>query len=146
MEPFLKDIFKKIKKSVKEEMEYIFTQVGNEKIYAVALVSDEDAITLFLAVNTLEYLKEKDRKNLELLREYLSPEEIEAVENGTKSLTKYIPDEWGYSDRKGSGLNEVSSLLFQKEGENAAEYAKHKGEFFEIIAAAIPLALDGGLR
>ena len=80
------------------------------------------------------------------MREYLSPEKIEAVENGTKSLTKYIPDEWGYSDRKGSGLNEVSSLLFQKEGENAAEYAKHKGEFFEIIAAAIPLALDGGLR
>ena len=71
------------------------------------------------------------------MREYLFPEKIEAVENGTKSLTKYIPDEWGYSDRKGSGLNEVSSLLFKKEGENAAEYAKHKGEFFEMVTSAL---------
>ena len=61
---------------------------------------------------------------------------MEMIKSGERSITKWVPDEWAYSDGKGSKLNEVSRMLFAKDEENSAEYAKYKDLFFETVTEA----------
>ena len=60
---FFKNLEHNIEQAVKKDMKKILKETGNEKIYAVALVTDSDCITLYLAVNTYEFM-EKDRKSV----------------------------------------------------------------------------------
>ena len=140
------DFFNKLEaelyNAIKADMAHILAQVGREKIYSVALVTDEDCISLYLAANTFEYLRKKDLDNLTFMRQYLSEKKIRAVEDGTDSLTRWTPAEWGYSGGKDSGLAAVSKLLFEQEERNPAEYAKSKPLFFETITSALKRAID----
>lgn len=45
---------------MKLEYPKIEKKTGEEKIYAVAFETDSDCITLWLGINTYEYLKKKD--------------------------------------------------------------------------------------
>ena len=63
----------------------------------MALVADEDCVSLYFAANTLEKARVKDLKYIEMLKARLSEEEIKAVIDGKKSFVKLIPDEWAYS-------------------------------------------------
>ena len=136
MKAFFNNLAEKIEQAVKTDMEQIRKEIGEETIYAVALVTDSDCITLFLALNTYEYMRKKDAKYLEMLRDNLSEEDIKNVKEGTASLTKWTPDEWGYSDGKNSQLVEISKLLYDKEAENSKEYEKHNELFFEAVTSA----------
>ena len=142
----MKDFFNKLEtelyNAIKADMAHILAHVGNEKIYSVALVTDEDCISLYLAANTSEYLRKKDLDNLKFMRQYLSEEKIRAVEDGTDSLTRWAPAEWGYSAGTESKLAAVSKLLFEQEERNLAEYAKSKPLFFETISSALKRAID----
>ena len=60
MNTFYKELDNKIQQAVKVEMQNIQRKIGKERIYAVALVTDSDCVTLFLAVNTYEYLMSGD--------------------------------------------------------------------------------------
>lgn len=51
-------------------------------------------------------------------------------------MTKWIPDEWAYSDGKESKLNNVSKQLYAKEEENSAMYAENKTLFLEAVTDA----------
>ena len=136
MKAFFDDLAEKIEQAVRTDMEQIQKEIGEEKVYAVALVTDSDCITLFLALNTYEYMRKQDAKYLEMLHEHLSEEDIKNVKEGTASLTKWTPDEWGYSDGKNSQLVEISKLLYNQEEANSKEYEKHTALFFEAVTSA----------
>ena len=59
MEAFFKEIGMKIREAVKEDVKKILKEVGDEQIYAAALVTDSDCITLYVALNTYEYMKKR---------------------------------------------------------------------------------------
>ncbi|MCI8804133.1 MAG: DUF4303 domain-containing protein [Oscillibacter sp.] len=101
-------------------MEKIRREIGTEHIYGAALVTDSDCITLFLAVNTEEALAKRDEtdrtpERLAELGEYFPVELLNRIADGSFSLNRYIPDEWGYSDGTGSELNQVSRQLSNQE-------------------------------
>lgn len=136
METFFKELSAKIEQAVKTDMQEIQKEIGDEKIYAAALVTDSDCVTLFLAVNTYEYMRKKDAEYIELMHDDLSEEDIKNVKEGIGSLTKWVPDEWGYSDGKNSQLVEISKLLFDKEGANSKDYEENTALFFEAVTSA----------
>lgn len=142
MELFFKDLGNKIQQAVKKDVKKILKEVGKEKIYAVALVTDSDCITLYLAVNTYEYMQKADEETIEMLQEELTEEDIKNVREGSVSLTKWIPDEWGYSDGKNSKLSKISKLLFTKEESNPEEYARYKELFFETVILAFKQLIE----
>lgn len=59
MELLFKDLGDQIQEAVKKDVRKILKEVGDEQIYAVALVTDSDCITLYLALNTYEYMKKQ---------------------------------------------------------------------------------------
>ncbi|WP_297870509.1 DUF4303 domain-containing protein [uncultured Oscillibacter sp.] len=120
MEQFFLDLQPAIEKAVRHTMEKIRLEIGKEHIYSAALVTDSDCITLFLAVNTEEALARRDEtdrtpERLAELRKYWSEELVSHVADGSFSLNRYIPDEWGYSDGTNSELNQVSRQLYDQE-------------------------------
>ncbi|MCI8327620.1 MAG: DUF4303 domain-containing protein [Lachnospiraceae bacterium] len=117
-------------------MEQIWKEISEERIYAVALVTDSGCITLFLALNTYEYMRKKDAEYLEMLHGNLSEEDIKNVKEGTASFTKWTPDEWGYSEGRDSQLAEISKLLYNKEEADSKEYEKYTAHFFESVTSA----------
>lgn len=132
MELFFKDLGYRIEQALKTDVEKILKKIGDEKIYSVALVTDSDCITLFLAINTYEYLEKEDKKQMKSL----SKEEINKIREHSISLSKWIPDEWGYSDGKKSQLVEISKLLYEKEESDSEEYEKHIDLFLETVTSA----------
>lgn len=90
--PFYRDLAEKIRVAAEKELSRILSQSGDEHIYAAALVTDSNCVTLFMAVNTTEYLEEND---------------------GADSDAKWMPDEWGYSDAADGELTKLSALLWQ---------------------------------
>lgn len=84
MELFFKDLGYKIEQALKTDVEKILKKIGDEKIYSVALVTDSDCITLFLAINTYEYLEKEDKKQMKSL----SKEEINKIREHSISLSE----------------------------------------------------------
>ena len=120
MEQFFADLQPAIEKAVRHAMEKIRREIGREHIYSAALVTDSDCITLFLAVNTEEALARRDEKDrtperLAKFREYWPEELVDQVADGSFSLNRYLPDEWGYSDGTDSELNQISQQLYDQE-------------------------------
>ena len=98
MEAFFKEIKEKIKEAVIEVFPKITKELGEEKPYTVAFVTDSDYVTLWLGVNSYEHLKKTDAKY---------------GKDGDSATTKWDPDEWGYSDGD-SQLVMVSDELSDK--------------------------------
>lgn len=120
METFFLDLQPAVVNAVRHAMEKIRREIGTEHIYGAALVTDSDCITLFLAVNTEEALAKRDEtdrtpERLAELGEYFPVELLNRIADGSFSLNRYIPDEWGYSDGTGSELNQVSRQLSNQE-------------------------------
>ena len=121
MDQFYKDLVEKIRYAAEKDIQKIMGETGGEKIYAAALVTDSDCVTLFLAVNTLEYLKDN---------------------GGLESEDRWLPDEWGYSDESGSELSKLSRLLFEhdraisSDGYTDEEWEQNRRQFFEAAVAA----------
>ena len=136
MKQFFEKISLEIVKAVKKDAKKILKEVRKEKIYAAALVTDSDCITLYLAVNTYEQMRERDLKYLKMFGDAWDEEKVEGIKNGTLSMAKWIPDEWAYSDGKESKLNHVSRQLYAKEEENSAVYAENMDLFLEAVTDA----------
>ena len=134
---FFADIENKVYDAMKKDVESILKMVGHEELYAMALVTDEDCVSLYFAANTLEKAREKDQKYAEMLKARLKEEEVKAVKDGTKSFVKWIPDEWAYSIGKNSPFTEISKTLLKQDERNAEEYAKNKPMFFECLTTAM---------
>jgi len=136
MKHFFEKIRLEIVEAVKKDVEKILREVCNEQIYAAALVTDSDCITLYLAVNTYEQMRKKDLKYLKMFGDNLDEKKVEGINNGILSMTKWIPDEWAYSAGKESKLNNVSRQLYAKEEENSAVYAENMDLFLEAVTDA----------
>ena len=120
MEQFFLALQPVIENGVRRAMEKIRQGIGKEHIYSAALVTDSDCITLFLAVNTEEALAKRDKKDrtskrLADLRKYWPKELVDQVADGSFSLSRYVPDEWSYSNGTDSELNQVSQQLYSQE-------------------------------
>lgn len=133
---FFEKLSNQIQQAIKKDIEKILKDVGEEKIYAVALVTDSDCVTLYLALNTYEYMKKRDEEYIKMFQNNWSEERIKSIREGSINLTKWIPADWGYSDGKNSELNNISRLLYVKEESNPEEYARYKGLFFETVTSA----------
>lgn len=137
MEEFFNKLTKKIEKAVKKDAKKIMKEVGDEQIYSVALVTDSNFITLYLGANTYENMKKRDEEYFEMFKDDWSEEEISKCRNGILTLTKWVPDEWGYSDGNNSNLNKISSLLFKKSEEDSDEYEENLDLFLEAVTTAL---------
>lgn len=144
MELFFKDLTEKIIDAVKNDIQKILKEIKEETIYAAALVTDSDCVTLFLAVNTYESMRKKDLEYIELLHNNLSEQKIADLKEGKTSLTKWIPDEWGYSDGKNSKLNQISELLYEAQEtlSEDKEYEKFTSLFLESVTTALKALID----
>lgn len=122
MDQFYQELADKVKDAVEKDMRKVLDEVGSEKIYAVALVTDSDCVTLFLAVNTLEYLREN---------------------GGLESEGRWLPDEWGYSDGDDSELAKLSELLYEhdetlsSEDDDDEKLEERWQMFFEAVISAL---------
>ena len=151
MEQFFADLQPAIEKAVRHAMEKIRREIGREHIYSAALVTDSDCITLFLAVNTEEALARRDEKDrtperLAKFREYWPEELVDQVADGSFSLNRYLPDEWGYSDGTDSELNQVSRQLYDQEATlsntDADAYDEIHEQFQEQFLETVALAFE----
>ena len=142
MELFFNDLNNRIQLAIKKDIARIFNEVGNEQIYTIALVTDSDCITLYLALNTYEYMQKKDEQYIKMFQGRLPEERIKSIRDGLSSFTKWIPAEWGYSDGKNSELNKISKLLYEKEEMAPEEYAKSRALFFDAVTAAFKQLIE----
>lgn len=110
LETFFKGLDEKIQKAARKDYSRIKKMLGNEKPYSVAFVTDSDCVTLWLGVNTYEFLEKTD---------------VKYIEDNDGYTTKWIPDEWGYSDDSDdSGLVKISDRLSVKMDEILTEIDK----------------------
>ncbi len=142
MEKFFNKISKKLYKAIKKDTKRVLKEIKGEKLYSVALVTDSDCITLFMALNTYEYLETADKEFLKVVEEDLSEEDIRQIEEGEVCLTKWLPDEWGFSDGENSALIKISQALYKKEESNPEEYAKYKSLFFDTVISAFKKVIE----
>ncbi|MCL2156855.1 MAG: DUF4303 domain-containing protein [Methanobrevibacter sp.] len=97
METFFQEVKEKIIEAVTNQFPKMREEFEDEKPYAVAFETDSDCITLWLGVNTHEFLKKKDAKY---------------GNEGYDPNTKWNPSEWGYSDGD-SQLARLSDELYE---------------------------------
>ncbi len=142
MEKFFNKMGKKIYKAIKKDAKRVLKEIDGEELYSVALVTDSDCITLFMALNTYEFLETADEEYLEMVKDDLSEEDMRQVEEGEVCLTKWLPDEWGYSDDESGELSKISQVLYKKEASNPEEYAKYKALFFDTVTSAFKKVIE----
>ena len=75
MEKFYDKISKKLYKAIKKDAKRVLKEMEDEELYSVALVTDSDCITLFMSLNTYEYLETADEHYIEVVKEVLSEED-----------------------------------------------------------------------
>ena len=118
--PFWQNVAEMIRDAVAADLREILGRIDDERIYTVALVTDRYCCSLFLAVNTLEYLQSEDEE----------PDDE----------SKWHPDEWGYSDGHGSELVKLSKSLWEN-------HATLPGEafFFSAMISAMAQVKGSGI-
>lgn len=83
MKSFFEKISTEIENAVKKDINKILKEIGKERVCAIAFFTDSDCITLYLAINTYEYMNKKDHEYIELLQDKLSEEYIKKVKEGS---------------------------------------------------------------
>jgi hypothetical protein len=140
---FFKDIENVIQKAVINDFQRIMEEIGKESVYSIALVTDSDCITLYLAVNTYEYMKKKDAEYEILYKDMYSKRQVEMLKNDSLCITKWIPSEWGYSDGNKSELNKLSKLLYTKRASLSSEkLQEYTNSFFETVTSAFQKLIE----
>jgi TPR repeat protein len=118
--PFWQNVAAMIRDAVAADLREILGRIDDERIYTVALVTDRYCCSLFLAVNTLEYLESEDEE----------PDDE----------CKWHPDEWGYSDGHDSELVKLSKTLWENHNTLPGE-----AFFFSAMISAMAQVKDSGI-
>jgi len=139
---YFESIKKDVQSAIEKAMVDIFKQVDGSSIYSMALVTDSDFITLYLAANTEEYMREKDLMYAEDMVDFYSADDIDSVKAGHSSFTKWIPAEWGYSDENNSELNKISKVLYDMEASDTKLYSEKNDEFLEMVSECFEKAIN----
>lgn len=79
-----------------------------------------------MALNTYEFFETADEEYQEMVKDDFSEEDMRQVEDGEACLTKWLSDEWGYSDDESDELSKISQSLYKKEASNPEEYYSAK--------------------
>ena len=116
--PFYQGLTEKIREAAEKDLREVLGQIGDEHIYTAALVTDSDCCTLFLAVNTVEFLNGNDEPD---------------------NASKWYPDEWGYSDAYNSELSKLSKLLWEHH-----ENLPGEAFFFDAVISAMKQLKETG--
>lgn len=141
MNNFFTAFQKELTHAVHTDFTELVQQFKSETIYAIALVTDSDAGTVYMAVNTEEGLQRKI--------EHYKREGYPDTETRRATL-RWVPDEWTYSDGdlKPSQLAKVSRILMERE-----DYSEEsQSEFYEAATEALQqldqegLFIDNALR
>ncbi|KOP80180.1 hypothetical protein AMS59_01900 [Lysinibacillus sp. FJAT-14745] len=153
MKDFFINLSERLVKAIELDFTNIKKMIGKEKIYAVSLVTDSDTVSLFLAVNTNEFLEkkndEKDMQDNELLAQFAEyfPGKIDELDNITYN-TKWIPAEWGYSnnDLIHSEIALIVPKLFEKGTTiDSQELALFQRLFFECLTSTLQTLITKGV-
>ena len=139
---YFESIKKDVQSAIEKAMEDIFEQVEGSSIYSMALVTDSDFITLYLAANTEAHMREKDLMYAEDMVDFYSANDIDSVKAGNSSFTKWIPAEWGYSDGNNSELNKISKILYDMEANDTKLYSEKNDEFLEMVSECFEKAIN----
>lgn len=155
---FGKNFRSQLIEAIKNDYNRLKKKIKSEQPCSVALVLDSDFTSLFLALNTIEYL-DKKKKGLEGERErinvkfseYLSKEELnEFFGDSVKNLNslQWIPDEWrnGDNDLKNSEISSVSQYLSDSVEKLRYNYSEFEMEekIIEEITFSLKEIIDEG--
>lgn len=135
MDKFLEKLRVDMEEAILDETKEIIKQVGEEHIYAAALVLDSDCISIYMGVNTKEYLEKTNRDCLEMLKEETNRDCLEMLKEDFLQ-TKWTPDEWGYDGGKEGKTVDISRQMFEMEEKASDEYEKRKNEIIDIVIDA----------
>lgn len=153
MEDFFSDLKERLVKAIELDFTNIKKMICNEKIYALSLVTDSDTVSLFLAVNTNEFLEKKndedDNQDDELFAQFAEyfPEKFDELDNITYD-TKWIPAEWGYSnnDLKHSEMALIVPKIFEEGSTlDTQEFPLFQKLFFECLTSALQKLIKKGV-
>ena len=117
--PFYQKLAETVRDAAIKDLGEILNQTDDENVYAVALVTDSNCCSLFLAVNTVEYLNN---------------------ETDGSDECRWHPDEWGYSDGHGSELVKLSALLWENYGNLPG-----RAFFFNALISAMKQLKESGI-
>ena len=118
IDSFYQGLAERIREAAEKDLHEVLEQIGDEHIYTAALVTDRYCCTLFLAVNTVEFLNGN---------------------GGPDSESKWYPDEWGYSDADNSELSKLSKLLWEHHDNLPGE-----AFFFDAVISAMKQLKEAG--
>ncbi len=124
MAEFYEVLVKELEKALIKELWEIRRAAGDEKIYAAALLTDEDCTSVSLYVNTLEHLT--------------------PGENVTDEELKWKITDWGYSDRmngRKSLLLKSCQMLLNHDKKDHDEHLRTRDVFIETAASAFRRAI-----
>lgn len=123
---FFKDFVAKLKIALIEDFEEMKVSIGSETMYACALVTDSDAITVYFAVNTEEKINEKLSK--------LTSTKGEDYSLRNKAYYSWTPAEWAYGDDLSTlkSISKVSRLLYDIES-NTTDKQLYEQSFYEAL-------------
>jgi len=134
MNDFFTAFQKELAHAVRTDFTELVPQFDSETIYAIALVTDSDAGTVYMAVNTEEGLQRK-------VEHYKN--EGDLYTETLEATLRWVPDEWTYSDGdiKPSQLAKVSRILLERE-----DYSEEsQSEFYEAATEALQQLDQEGL-
>lgn len=138
MRAFFDEISTDITAAISADMERVSKEIGDEKIYSVALVTDSDCITVYLAINTEEAFEVFKKTSMEDLKDMFPADKLEKLVDNSRWST----GEWKYSDGSGSELNKVSQKLYDMEEMDSAQYEQGKAFFFEAMTNALKNSIE----
>lgn len=133
MKEFFDEFGEKLVMAIRSDFKGLTKIIGTEKIYAVCLVTDSSAMTLYLAINTYE---EVDRK----YHMYIQEDPEESNPELLYKTVKWVPAEWGYgdSDLGQSEIAVVSDFLAAKsELIEDSSFQEFEEKFYETMTEAL---------
>ncbi|MGE7911726.1 DUF4303 domain-containing protein [Lysinibacillus xylanilyticus] len=142
MKGFFDELGKRMVMAIRSDFKGLSKIIGNERIYAVCLVTDSDAMTVFLAINTYEKMESK----------YLKYSQKDRSENLSDEVlyktVKWVPAEWEYddSDLEQSEMVLVSDYLAEKrESIEDSRFREFEEKFYETMTETLLKLHNEGL-
>ncbi|WP_146052020.1 DUF4303 domain-containing protein, partial [Lysinibacillus sphaericus] len=127
--------------AVRNDFKELKKVIGDEKIYAICLVTDSNAITVFLAINTYEKMEKKYHK-------YFKGQSLNTKDEIFYKTVKWVPAEWEYddSDLEQSEIDLVSDYLAEN-GETIKDsrFREFEEKFYETMTEILLILRNEGL-
>ncbi len=133
MKEFFDAFGKRLVKAVRNDFKKLSKNIGDERIYAVCLVTDSNAMTVLLAINTYEKVETKYQK-------YLQGKSVQLKGEILYKTVKWIPAEWAYddSDLEQSEIELVSDYLAEKrEAIEESNFMQFEEKLYETMTETL---------